>query len=594
MTKDQLELGTLVIVVLKAKNLNDKYFWKQDVFAQVGLNGETKRTKVDVKGGQHPMWDEEIRIPVMKETAEKFRKLEVSCWAKEPKKEENIGQGSIDLSETLKTGEFDDWIPLEVNGVARGEIYLEITYYTNAPAPVGLAAPKVNLQRRPSKLSPSERLARPAYTPPNAAHPHRQQDYPQHGQPASGHLAASPPSSRTSSTSPSGIGRQSPLPPLPEQLSPNPPVPNTLTPGRPRPQGGAQGPQHVPSILRPRNPKSSPTPIPRPTSEYSGVVPPQGHGYASESPPRAYTPVVPPPDSTYDDASSYAPPPLDRWGSGSNDSPADFSFPVPSIAGAREPTLEYPPAPYPPGPAAYTGPGAPDRHGSGGSSYSSPPPPPSFQQQQPFQAQPPFQPPPPHSFQSPPPPAFQAPPPNFQPQGPPPAFQPPASSFQPPGPSFQSQAPAHRNGDLPDPYLLARYQSPLPLPPGSENHTRERRSSHTQAAPAPPQKEAAAPSKATPASTQSNPDNARLQALRQVEEDTARRRAQEEKDRERRRAQEERDREDARLQALRRVEEQAARRKTQEEKDRELARQLDRELNLGEAPGEGADMPGRW
>jgi hypothetical protein len=28
-----------VIVVLKAKDLNDKYFWKQDVFAQVGLNG---------------------------------------------------------------------------------------------------------------------------------------------------------------------------------------------------------------------------------------------------------------------------------------------------------------------------------------------------------------------------------------------------------------------------------------------------------------------------------------------------------------------------------------------------------------------------
>ncbi|KAJ7510430.1 C2 domain-containing protein [Mycena galericulata] len=172
------ELGTLVIVVLKAKDLHDKYFWKQDVFAQVGLNGEVKRTQVDVKGGQHPMWDEEIRMPVMKNTAEKFRKLQVSCWSKEPKKEDNIGEGTVDLTETLKTGEFDDWVKLEVNGVARGEIYLEMTFFTNAPAPAGLSVPKANanLQRRPSKLSPSERLARPPYTSPPGAH--RPQDHP--------------------------------------------------------------------------------------------------------------------------------------------------------------------------------------------------------------------------------------------------------------------------------------------------------------------------------------------------------------------------------------------------------------------------------
>ncbi|KAF8207120.1 C2 domain-containing protein, partial [Mycena galopus ATCC 62051] len=152
-----------VIVVLKAKDLNDKYFWKQDVFAQVGLNGETKRTKVDVKGGQHPMWDEEIRLPIMKGTGDKFRKLDVSCWAKEPKKEDNIGQGSVDLTETLKTGEFDDWVQLESNGVSRGEVYLEMTFFTNARAPVGhgLVVPQANLQRRPSKLSPAERMARP-------------------------------------------------------------------------------------------------------------------------------------------------------------------------------------------------------------------------------------------------------------------------------------------------------------------------------------------------------------------------------------------------------------------------------------------------
>ena len=35
------ELGTLVIVVLKAKDLPDKHsFYKSDVYAQVTLNGE--------------------------------------------------------------------------------------------------------------------------------------------------------------------------------------------------------------------------------------------------------------------------------------------------------------------------------------------------------------------------------------------------------------------------------------------------------------------------------------------------------------------------------------------------------------------------
>ncbi|KAJ7454709.1 hypothetical protein FB451DRAFT_1565115 [Mycena latifolia] len=584
MSTDNLELGTLVIVVLKAKNLNDKYFWKQDVFAQVGLNGDTKRTKVDVKGGQHPMWDEEIRVPVMKATGDKFRKLEVSCWAKEPKKEENIGQGFVDLTETLKTGEFDDWVSLETNGVTRGEVYLEMTFFTNAPAPAGLLAAKANnLQRRPSKLSPAERLARPAYTPSTSSegHPHRRQDH------HNGLLSPSPPSSRTASASPSRQGRESPLPPLPEQLGTGPPVPNTLTPGRPRPQGAQGLTQHVPSVLRPRNPKSSPTPIPHPDSDYSGVV----HGYNPDSPPRTYTPVVPPPDSTYDDdASSYARPPLERWGSGSNDSPADFSFPVPSIPGAREPTVEFSSPPPPAGYGAGPAPGR-ERHSSTASFQAPPPPsftphPPQFQQQQPlFQPQQPpqFQPPPPQfqpsppQFQSPPsaqfqpppqqfqqpPPSFQQPPPTFQ--QPPPTFHQPPPTFQSPPPSFTPpvapHGPAHRNEDLPDPYLLARYQSPLPLPPGAGSSPRGRQTEAAPKsqpaapapAPAPPSKPQ---SKPTPAS-QSNPDNARLQALRQVEAEAARRRA-------------------------------------QEEKDRELARQLDRELNLGETAGAGAGMPGSW
>ena len=87
-----LELGTLVVVVLKARNLNDKHsFYKQDAFAQVSLSGVTHRTPVDIKGGQHPVWDAEIRIPVLKDSAEKNRLLEVSCYAKEHKMDDLLG-----------------------------------------------------------------------------------------------------------------------------------------------------------------------------------------------------------------------------------------------------------------------------------------------------------------------------------------------------------------------------------------------------------------------------------------------------------------------------------------------------------------------
>ncbi|KAH7925481.1 hypothetical protein BV22DRAFT_995360, partial [Leucogyrophana mollusca] len=152
MSKDK-ELGTLVVVVLKARHLHQPSFYKQDPYAQVAFNGLTKRSKVDPKGGQHPVWDDELRFPVLVDPSEKNRTIEVSCWKEEPRGEDKLlGQGKVDISETLKTGEFDDWVQLETSGGARGEVYLEMTFYAAAPPP---------LTRRPSKLSPSDRLSRP-------------------------------------------------------------------------------------------------------------------------------------------------------------------------------------------------------------------------------------------------------------------------------------------------------------------------------------------------------------------------------------------------------------------------------------------------
>lgn len=102
------ELGTLVVVILKAKNLHDRHsFYKQDPFTQITLDGVTHKTEPDVKGGQHPEWDQEFRFIVDRDEDEKHRMMEITCLRKEPRKEEEIGKGKLDITKTLKTGEFD-------------------------------------------------------------------------------------------------------------------------------------------------------------------------------------------------------------------------------------------------------------------------------------------------------------------------------------------------------------------------------------------------------------------------------------------------------------------------------------------------------
>ncbi|KAL4074835.1 C2 domain-containing protein, partial [Scleroderma yunnanense] len=145
------EIGTLVVVVLKAQHLNQPSFYKQDPYAQVTLSGQTEKTKVVSKGGQHPVFDDEFRFPVYADEGQdrKNRLLEVACYKQETKGDDVLlGKGSMDIEETLKTGEFDDWVQLETSAGARGQVYLELTFYANSPPPP---------TRRPSKLKPTDR-----------------------------------------------------------------------------------------------------------------------------------------------------------------------------------------------------------------------------------------------------------------------------------------------------------------------------------------------------------------------------------------------------------------------------------------------------
>ena len=164
------ELGTLVIVVLKAQHLLDNHtFYKQDPYVKLSLSGATKQTPVDPKGGQHPVWDAELRFPISRDPSKSNRTLTISVFSEEKKEDELLGEATLDITDTLKSGEFDgashlflcccrlkvriDWVPLSLKGTQRGDVFLEMTFFAAGPAP---------LNRRPSKFTnPAERLARP-------------------------------------------------------------------------------------------------------------------------------------------------------------------------------------------------------------------------------------------------------------------------------------------------------------------------------------------------------------------------------------------------------------------------------------------------
>jgi len=154
MTTTAREIGTLIVVVLKAvrfflfesvlrlshfytpscplqRNLpNKRQFGKQDPYCVVVLNGQTRKTKVIKRGGQHPEWDEEIRFTIY-EDPEGLRgsndgtppplppkagrgpkkiqggeKMTLACFAAD-REPELIGETMIDLTEALTKGETD-------------------------------------------------------------------------------------------------------------------------------------------------------------------------------------------------------------------------------------------------------------------------------------------------------------------------------------------------------------------------------------------------------------------------------------------------------------------------------------------------------
>lgn len=180
-------LGELTIVILRARNLQDKSkVGKQSPYAVITYDGDRKRTAAKKKGGQHPEWDEEVRFRIYEDAEDIVRRpvraphssteppaatdpwngtpsretsggktgsstlppipgevrlparksITLQIFADDAKEPKLVGEAIIDLSQVIKSGEHDDWFALGYKGREAGEVSLELTYFINGAPPI--------------------------------------------------------------------------------------------------------------------------------------------------------------------------------------------------------------------------------------------------------------------------------------------------------------------------------------------------------------------------------------------------------------------------------------------------------------------------
>ncbi|THW18704.1 hypothetical protein D6D23_07569 [Aureobasidium pullulans] len=133
MTVDGPEIGTLVAIVDRAKNLpNVKRMGKQNPYCAARLGKEAKKTETDKRGGQTPKWDQELRFTV--HDSPDYHNLKLSVF-NDDKKTDLIGEAYIGLQDVCIPGggKHDGWHALNFKGKYAGEINLELTYYDSRP-----------------------------------------------------------------------------------------------------------------------------------------------------------------------------------------------------------------------------------------------------------------------------------------------------------------------------------------------------------------------------------------------------------------------------------------------------------------------------
>lgn len=176
------QLGTLVVVVIKARNLpNKQRIGKQDPYCSIALGHQKQKTPAVKRGGQTPHWDAQLQFEIWEESDDKVpvsttetggigpasavsskkdedllpgqatvgrvkskasatdaskRLMKIACYADDPREPELIGETELDYAPTLKKGEFDEWVEIKHKGKYAGEVFIEMTFYSAAPPPV--------------------------------------------------------------------------------------------------------------------------------------------------------------------------------------------------------------------------------------------------------------------------------------------------------------------------------------------------------------------------------------------------------------------------------------------------------------------------
>ncbi|KAF7624109.1 C2 and Extensin domain protein [Aspergillus flavus] len=258
MSVDGPAIGTLVLVIDRAKNLpNRKTMGKQNPYCAARLGKEAKKTETDLRGGQTPRWDQELRFTVH-ESPDYFR-LKVTIF-NDDKKTDLIGETWIDLKDLIIPGgsQSDHWHPLQFRGKYAGEVRIEMTYYDTRPEDEAVierrlhAAEKVNVQGKPSASSSSLNLRSspgPISSSSSLSGPRQLKEVKRRP------LPSGPP------------GSGSARPALPEKTASAPPAP-TQSPPRPTPEHT----HSTPPLPTHDYPHSTPSPVeyPRHSSRHPG------------------------------------------------------------------------------------------------------------------------------------------------------------------------------------------------------------------------------------------------------------------------------------------------------------------------------------
>lgn len=222
MTIDGPVVGTLVLIVDRAKNLpNRKTIGKQDPYCAARLGKEAKKTTTDIRGGQTPKWDQELRFTV--HDSPDYYQLKLSVF-NDDKRTDLIGESWIDLRDIILPGggQNDQWQTLACKGKYAGEIRIEITYYDTRPKPEKPAAKPKPIAAAPdvdaSPAPPPQRAPvkrRPLPSSPGT-------DSAQSPKAAPDHVQTPPRGALPHPPAPSFVSKQSPL----QAVEYNPPPPS--------------------------------------------------------------------------------------------------------------------------------------------------------------------------------------------------------------------------------------------------------------------------------------------------------------------------------------------------------------------------------